>query len=93
VLRRVREVAEGIAAGAGGSAEVEIRPSYDPLVNHDSMVDLVQANARRLLGGDNVSLVPRPSLGVEDFAFGRRRAVPGIRRRAADDERALDPAR
>ena len=33
------------------------------------MVDIVQANAERLLGKDNVTLVPRPSLGVEDFAF------------------------
>jgi amidohydrolase len=76
VLGRVREIAEGVAAGLGGRAEVEIRPSYDPLVNHDPMVDVARANAERLLGGANVSLVPRPSLGVEDFAFYVTR-VPG----------------
>ena len=69
VLERVREVATGIAAGAGGSATVEIRPSYDPLVNHDAIVSVVEANAERLLGSANVAQVPRPSLGVEDFAF------------------------
>jgi amidohydrolase len=69
ILGRVREVAEGVATGVGGSATVEIRPSYDPLVNHDSRVAVVQANAERLLGRDNVTQVPRPSLGVEDFAF------------------------
>ena len=40
------------------------------------MVGIVQANAERLLGADNVTLVPRPSLGVEDFAFYVSR-VPG----------------
>jgi amidohydrolase len=69
VLERVREVATGIAAGAGGTATVEIRPSYDPLVNHDPIVSVVEANAGRLLGSANVAQVPRPSLGVEDFAF------------------------
>jgi amidohydrolase len=76
VLARVREVATGVAAGVGGSATVEIRPSYDPLVNHDAMVGVVQANAERLLGADHVTQVPRPSLGVEDFAFYVTR-VPG----------------
>jgi amidohydrolase len=69
VLRRVRETAEGVAAGLGGRAEVEIRPSYDPLVNHDRAVDLVRANAERLLGTERVTLVSQPSLGVEDFGF------------------------
>ena len=76
VLTRVHEIAEGVASGLGGRAEVEIRPSYDPLVNHDSMVDVARANAERLLGGANVALIPRPSLGVEDFAFYVTR-VPG----------------
>jgi amidohydrolase len=76
VLGRVRELAEGVAAGFGGRAEVEIRPSYDPLVNHDPMVDVVRANAERLLGAANVLEIPRPSLGVEDFAFYVSR-VPG----------------
>jgi metal-dependent amidase/aminoacylase/carboxypeptidase family protein len=76
VLDRIREVATGVAAGIGGSATVEIRPSYDPLVNHDAMVSVVQSNAERLLGAGNVTLVPKPSLGVEDFAFYVSR-VPG----------------
>jgi amidohydrolase len=69
VLRRARETAEGVAAALGASAEVEIRPSYDPLINHDAMVDVVRANSIRLLGEPNVAVVARPSLGVEDFAF------------------------
>lgn len=69
VLRRVRETAEGIASGLGARAEVEIEPSYDPLVNDDAMVDVVRECARRLLGPENVVVVGRPNMGVEDFAF------------------------
>jgi amidohydrolase len=76
VLRRVRETAEGVAAGLGARAEVEIRPDYVALINHDPMVDLVRATAGRLLGEPAVRLVPQPSMGVEDFAFYVAR-VPG----------------
>ncbi len=76
VLRRIREAAEGVAAALGGRAEVEIEPSYPPLVNDEAMVDLVRANAVRLIGEDNVSVKPRPNMGVEDFAYYLRR-VPG----------------
>jgi amidohydrolase len=69
VLRRIREVAVGVAAGLGGHAEVDIEPSYDPVVNHDGMVDIVRASASRLLGGDSVMVVPRANMGVEDFGF------------------------
>ncbi len=76
VLGRAREIAEGIAAGLGGRAEVTIRPSYDPLINHDAMVDLVRDNAVRLVGAANVDSIALPSLGVEDFGFYLTR-VPG----------------
>lgn len=69
VLRRVREVAEGVAGGFGAQAEVTIEPSYDPLVNHDGAVDEVRAAAADLLGPEAVQVVPRPNLGVEDFGF------------------------
>lgn len=69
VLARVRGVAEGVAAGLGATAEVRIDPSYDPLVNHDAMVEVVRRNAERLLGEGAVVEQQRPSMGVEDFAF------------------------
>jgi amidohydrolase len=69
VKARIREVAEGVAAGFGARAEVIIDPSYDPVVNTDAEVDIVRDNTRRLLGDDAVVIVPRPSMGVEDFGF------------------------
>jgi amidohydrolase len=76
VVRRVRETAEGVAAAMGGRAEVEIEPSYDPLINDNAMVQVVHENARRLVGDDDVFVFPRPNMGVEDFAYYVSR-VPG----------------
>jgi amidohydrolase len=76
VLRRVREVAEGVAAGFGARAEVKIDPSYDPVINHDAMIDVVRGAAERLLGRERVFLADRPNMGVEDFGFYLGR-VPG----------------
>ena len=76
VLKRVRELAEGVAAALGGRAEVEIEPSYPPLVNDQAMVDLVRANAARLLGEEGVTVKATPNMGVEDFSYYLRR-VPG----------------
>lgn len=69
VLRRIRETAEGVAAGLGGSAEVHIEPSYDPLINDNTMVEVVRANATELAGEDNVEVFTKPNMGVEDFGY------------------------
>lgn len=69
VLERVRQTAEGVASGFGARAEVVIEPSYDPVVNHDPMVELVRDNARALVGDERVTVIPRANMGVEDFGF------------------------
>jgi amidohydrolase len=69
VLGRLVECAEGIAAALGGRAEVEIEAGYDPLINDDRMVDVVRANARRLVGEENIRVNRQPNMGVEDFAY------------------------
>jgi len=69
VLRRVREIVEGVATGLGATAEVVIDPSYDPVINDDPMVDVVRASAERLVGGERIVVFARPNMGVEDFGF------------------------
>jgi amidohydrolase len=76
VLRRIRETAEGIAESMGGRAEVEIEPSYDPLINDDAMVEVVRESATALVGSDKVKVIPRANMGVEDFAYYVSR-IPG----------------
>ena len=76
VLERVREVAEGVAVGLGGTAEVDVESGYDPLINHDPIVDIVRGNIVRLLGEEHLVVRPSPNMGVEDFAYYVSR-VPG----------------
>lgn len=76
VLRRVRETADGVAGGLGGRVELHVEPGYDPLINDQRSVDLVRDNAYELVGEQNVTLLSRPNMGVEDFAYYLTR-VPG----------------
>jgi amidohydrolase len=69
VLRRVAEIAQGVAAGLGARAEVQVDPSYDPVINHDAMVDVVRASAERIVGKEHITVFSRPNMGVEDFGF------------------------
>lgn len=66
---RIREVATGICAGMGGRCAVQFRPGYPSTINDDAVVRVVEANARRLLGPENVLYKEFPSLGVEDFGY------------------------
>ena len=68
-LRRIAEVAQGVAAGLGARAEVQIDPSYDPVINHDPMVDVVRASAERIVGRERIVVLSQPNMGVEDFGF------------------------
>jgi amidohydrolase len=69
VLQRIKEMAEAVALGLGARAEVRIEPSYDPVVNDDSMLEIVRESAESLLGDDNVVIFTKPNMGVEDFGY------------------------
>ncbi len=66
---RVKTICEQTAALMGGRAELEVIPSYSPLINDDGITDLVKETAGQLLGPEHVILETVPSLGVEDFAY------------------------
>jgi amidohydrolase len=77
VLHRIKESAEAVARGMGARAEVTIEPSYDPVVNDDSMVEIVRESSRKLLGDNAVVIFPKPNMGVEDFGY-YLSEVPGV---------------
>jgi amidohydrolase len=77
VQQRIRQAAEAVALGLGARAEVRITPSYDPVVNDNSMVDVVRENSRKLLGDEAVVVFPKPNMGVEDFGY-YLSEVPGV---------------
>jgi hippurate hydrolase len=67
--RRLRELANGLAAAHGCTAEVTYRRGVPALVNHAEQTDLAVAAAARLVGGAAVDADFPPVTGGEDFAL------------------------
>lgn len=67
--RRIAQVAEGVAAAMGCTAEVRITPGYAALVNDEAEAARVMRVGARLLGENNVVKKAAPSMGGEDFSF------------------------
>lgn len=67
--RRIGEVASGVAAAMGCTAEVRITSGYAALVNDEAEAGRVMRVGARLLGERNVLRKAAPSMGGEDFSF------------------------
>ncbi|MFW2853024.1 M20 aminoacylase family protein [Sphingomonas sp. TX0543] len=67
--RRIPEIARGVAASFGATAEVELRRGFPSVVNHPREAEIARGVARDLLGED--ALIPdiAPRTASEDFAF------------------------
>ena len=74
--RNMRRVAEGVAAGLGASAALEMRTIFAPLVNDPSRTTALADAAASLVGEAAVERNRSMVLGSEDFAF-MMEAVPG----------------
>ncbi|NJD11078.1 MAG: amidohydrolase [Gemmatimonadetes bacterium] len=75
VLERELRAAFAVAAALGGRAEVELRPSYPPVVNDEAATALARVAVADALGAEAVAPF-RPMMGAEDFAL-LARAAPG----------------
>ncbi len=69
LAKRMKEIAEQIAAAFGATCEFEYVFSYPPLVNDKIMTDAVRESAEKLLGAENVEELIEPSMAGEDFAY------------------------
>ncbi len=75
VLRRVREVVEGVAMACGATAELEVTPLTPAVINDAQVAQVVRAAAEAVFGPENVSTGER-TMGSEDAAYFMRQ-VPG----------------
>ncbi|MEG0803790.1 MAG: M20 family metallopeptidase [Pygmaiobacter sp.] len=66
---RIRELASGIAACYGGTAEVAIADGYHVVLNEPVQTEQFIAFAKRHLGERHVDTALHPSLIGEDFSF------------------------
>jgi len=90
VLRRVRELVEGVAASCGATAELEIKSLTPAVVNDAEVAEVVRAAAEAVVGPENVSS-GQQTMGSEDAAFFMRE-IPGcyLFLGSANAERGLD---
>jgi len=90
VLRRVREVIEGVAAACGAEADLDIISLTPAVINDAGVVEMVRAAAEAVVGAENVSSDVR-TMGSEDAAFFMQE-VPGCYffLGSANAERGLD---
>jgi hippurate hydrolase len=65
----VRQVAEGIAAAHGATAEVDLEPGYPVTINDHDYAEFVLETARSIVGPDDVIEMPEPIMGAEDFSY------------------------
>jgi amidohydrolase len=77
LIRRLKEVAAGIAGTYQVQCEVQARKGCPVLVTDEAVSAFVYETARQVLGSDNVSYLP-PIMGSEDFAFYTRRCPATI---------------
>ncbi len=73
--RRIREVADGVAAAFGARASVNVRAGVDPTVNAPAPTDVVYRSAAAVLGEEHIDTTWRTT-GGEDFSAVLAR-VPG----------------
>jgi len=74
--QRIREIATSVAAGLGGSAELEYIRGYPATVNTPREAEFAAQVAARIFGGNNVVREFDPTMGGEDFAY-MLQAKPG----------------
>lgn len=66
---RIEALAQGVARGMRGDAELDYKFSYPVTLNDDGAAQLVLDVAGDLFGDDKSLELPNPSMGGEDFSF------------------------
>ncbi len=69
IQQGIRRIAEGTALSMRVKEKVEIFSGCGPVIGEDSLVDMIETAAARLLGPEKLVTLPVPSMGSEDFAF------------------------
>jgi len=65
--KRLKEICDGIATAFSVEVSLDLRPTFDVLINHEAETGFLEQAARDV-AGDRVVTRPRPMMGSEDFA-------------------------
>lgn len=69
LVRRIAEMAKGIAGAMGAQAEITFYEGMPPVQNDEACTAYFLNTARRLLGEERVKLLETPMMVCEDMAF------------------------
>lgn len=69
VKARIKDLAQSVAEGYGGQADVRFKDGYIALINDDYVTDQVKASAIESVGQENIVYKEFPSMGGEDFSY------------------------
>jgi amidohydrolase len=76
-IAHIRTLVAGIEQVTGTSVDVDFEQGTPSVYNDEELTSLVMNVATDLLGSNNVAVLPRPSMGSEDFAVYLNH-VPGV---------------
>jgi amidohydrolase len=86
----VRQVAEGIAAAHGATADVDLEAGYPVTINDPEYTTFVMDTARSLMGNEGVAELRAPIMGGEDFSYVLQQ-VPGAMAFLGGTPPGIDP--
>lgn len=69
IERRMKEIAEGVAAASGGSVDFRYIRGYPSTINDSTLARRVAPSLERVVGKKNVYAGGEPSMAGEDFSF------------------------
>jgi amidohydrolase len=76
-IAHIRTLADGIEQVTGTKLDVRLERGTPSVLNDEELTATLSDVATKLLGADNVTFMPRPSMGSEDFAVYLEH-VPGV---------------
>jgi hippurate hydrolase len=76
VERQMKQLAKGVAAGFGATAEVDFRATFAPTINDADEAEYAARICNELVGEDNVERNPPLIMASEDFSYMLEK-VPG----------------
>ena len=77
VEKSIKRVAEAVGEAYGVKAEVDYIHGVPPFVCEDEWVDRAIRAGKKMLGAENVVMMPHAAMGAEDFSFIKEKK-PGI---------------
>lgn len=77
IAASIRRITEQTAAAGRADAQAAFSPGCPPLINTDALLPLIERAAVETVGRENVSFLPSPSMGSEDFSC-YLETLPGV---------------